>query len=92
MASLNYSSQSKLNFYLLYAIDVSDMSTEFWLDIDQTMDIQQDVLSSSWQDEQDEPVKSGKAVGNPIYLFGQFVPTVSSDVLKDTKSRSEVSW
>jgi len=89
VASLNYSSQFKHDLYLLYAIDASDMSTELWLDMHETMDVQQDLLSCSWQD---EPVKSGKAVRNPIYLFGQFVSTVSSDVLKDTKSRSAVSW
>jgi hypothetical protein len=69
-------------------MDVSDSSAEFWLDITQTLDVQQDLSSRSWQD---ETVKSGKVVEDPICLFGQFVSAVSSDTLKDIQPRSEVS-
>ena len=69
-------------------MDVNDLSAEFWLDIDQTMDVQQESPSRSWKD---ETIKSGKVVENPIYLFGQFVSAVSLDVLKDIRPRSEVS-
>ena len=68
-------------------MDVSDSSVELWLDLAQ-MDIQQDLSSPSWQD---ETVKSGKVVEDPICLFGQFVSAVSSDALKDVQPRLEVS-
>jgi hypothetical protein len=74
--------------YGIYAMDVSDFSIEFWLDIDQTMDVQQNSSSRSWED---ETIKSSKVVENPIYLFGQFVSAISSDGLKDIRPRSEVS-
>jgi hypothetical protein len=69
-------------------MDVSDSCAEFWLDITQTMGVQQDLSSPSWQD---ETVKSGKVVEDPICLFGQFVSAVSSDALEDVQPRSEVS-
>jgi hypothetical protein len=68
-------------------MDVSDSSAESWLDIAQTMDVQQDLSSRS----QDEIVKSDKAIEDPICLFGQFVSAVTSDAMKDIQPRSEVS-
>ena len=66
-------------------MDVSDSSAESWLDIAQTIEVQQDLSSCPWQD---ETVKSGKVVDDPICLFGQFVSAVSSNALKDrTKVR-----
>jgi hypothetical protein len=70
-------------------MDVSDSSAESWLDIAQTMDAQQD-LSSRSQNE-DEIVKSNKAIEDPICLFGQFVSAVTPDALKDIQPQSEVS-
>lgn len=67
-------------------MDASDSSAEFWLDV--AMDVQQDLSSRSWQD---ETVKSGKVIEDPICLFGQFVSAVTSDALKDIQPRSEVS-
>ena len=69
-------------------MDVSDSSAEFWLDIAQTMDVRQDLSRRSWQD---ETIKSGKVVEDPICLFGQFVSAVTSDALRDIQPRSEVS-
>lgn len=69
-------------------MDVSDPSAEFWLDVAQTIDVRQDLPTYSCQD---ETVKPGKVVKDPIYLFGQFVSAVSSDALKDIQPRSEVS-
>ena len=69
-------------------MDASDSSAEFWLDVAQTMDVQQDLSSRSWQD---ETVKSGKVIEDPICLFGQFVSAVTSDGLKDIQPQSEVS-
>ncbi len=69
-------------------MDASDSSAEFWLDVAQTMDVQQDLSSRSWQD---ETVKSSKVIEDPICLFGQFVSAVTSDALKDIQPRSEVS-
>jgi hypothetical protein len=63
-------------------MDVSDSSAEFWLDIAQTMDIQQDSSSRSWQG---ETIQSGKLVEDPICLFGQFVSAVSPNALKDIR-------
>ena len=60
-------------------MDVSDSSTEFWLDIAQTMDFQQDSPTCS------------KTVKDPICLFEQFVSAVSADALDDIRPRSEVS-
>jgi hypothetical protein len=60
-------------------MDVSDSSAESWLDIAQTMDVQQDLSGRS----QDETVKSDKAIEDPVCLFGQFVSAVTSDALKD---------
>ena len=68
-------------------MDASDSSAEFWLDVAK-MDVQQDLSSRSWQD---ETVKSGKVIEDPICLFGQFVSAVTSDALKDIQPRSEVS-
>ncbi len=68
-------------------MDASDSSAEFWLDVAQT-DVQQDLSSRSWQD---ETVKSGKVIEDPICLFGQFVTAVTSDALKDIQPQSEVS-
>jgi hypothetical protein len=67
-------------------MDVSDSSVEFWLGVAPPMDIEQDLATPSWQD---ETVKPGEVVKDPICLFGQFVSAVSSDALKDV--RSEVS-
>ena len=69
-------------------MDVSDSSTEFWLDIAQTMDVPQDLSRHSWQD---ETIKSGKMAEDPICLFGQFVSAVTSNALRDIQPRSEVS-
>jgi hypothetical protein len=69
-------------------MDMNDSSTEYWLDIAQTMDIQQNSPTRSWQD---ETVKSGKTVKDPICLFEQFVSAVSSDTLNDIQPQSEVS-
>jgi hypothetical protein len=69
-------------------MDASDSSAEFWLDIAQTMDVRQDLSSRSWQD---EAVKSGKVIEDPICLFGQFVSAVTSDALRDIQPQSEVS-
>ena len=69
-------------------MDASDSSAEFWLDIAQTMDVRQDLSSRSWQD---ETVKSGKVIEDPICLFGQFVSAVTSDALRDIQPQSEVS-
>lgn len=68
-------------------MDASDSSAEFWLDVAQT-DVQQDLSSRSWQD---ETVKSGKVIEDPICLFGQFVTAVTSNALKDIQPQSEVS-
>ncbi len=68
-------------------MNVSDSSAKSWLDIAQTMDAKQDFSSRS----QDEIVKSDKAIEDPVYLFGQFVSTVTSDTLEDIQPRSEVS-
>jgi hypothetical protein len=68
-------------------MDVSDSFAESWLDIAQTMDVQQDLSSRS----QDEIVKSDKPIEDPVRLFGQFVSAVTSDALKDIQLRSEVS-
>jgi hypothetical protein len=68
-------------------MDVSDSSAKYWLDIAQTMDVQQDFSSHS----QDETVKSDKAIEDPVCLFGQFVSAITSNTLKDIQSRSEVS-
>jgi hypothetical protein len=69
--------------YGTFAMD--DSSAESWLDIAQTMEVQQDLSSRS----QDEIVKPDKAIEDPICLFGQFVSTVTS--LKDIQPGSEVS-
>ena len=69
-------------------MDVSNSSAEFWLDVAQTIDVQQDLSGRSWQD---KTVKSGKVIEDPIYLFGQFVSAVTSDALKDIQPQSEVS-
>jgi hypothetical protein len=69
--------------YRTFAID--DSSAESWLDIAQTMEVQQDLSSHS----QDEIVKPDKVIKDPIYLFGQFVSTVTS--LKDIQPGLEVS-
>ena len=69
-------------------MDASDSSAEFWLDIAQTMDVQQDLPSRSWQD---ETVKSSKVIEDPICLFGQFVSAVTLDALKDIQPQLEVS-
>ena len=69
-------------------MDVSDLLAEFWLNVAQTMDVQQDLSIRSWQN---ETVKSGKVIEDPICLFGQFVSAVTSDALKDIQPRSEVS-
>jgi hypothetical protein len=66
---------------------VSDSFAESWLDIAQTMDVQQDLSSRS----QDEIVKSDKPIEDPVRLFGQFVSAVTSDALKDIQLRSKVS-
>ena len=68
-------------------MDVSDSFAESWLDIAQTMDVQQDLSSRS----QDEIVKSDKPIEDPVRLFGQFVSAVTSDALKDIQLRSELS-
>jgi hypothetical protein len=68
-------------------MDVSDSFAESWLDIAQTMDVQQDLSSRS----QDEIAKSDKPIEDPVRLFGQFVSAVTSDALKDIQLRSEVS-
>jgi hypothetical protein len=60
-------------------MDVSDSFAKSWLDIAQTMDVQQDLSSRS----QDEIVKPGKAIEDPVCLFGQFISTVTSGALKD---------
>jgi hypothetical protein len=72
----------------IYTIDTSNSSAEIWLDIAQTIDVQQDLSSCSWQD---KIVKSGKVIEDPIYLFGQFVSAVTSDTLKGIQPQSEVS-
>ena len=69
-------------------MDVSDLSAESWLDIAQTMETQQDLSSLSWQD---ETMKSGKSVKDPVRLFGQFASAVSSNTLKDIQLQSTVS-
>jgi hypothetical protein len=89
---LNHSLQFKhalTSSYGTFAMDVSDSSAESWLDIAQTMDAQQD-LSSRSQNE-DEIVKSNKAIEDPICLFAQFVSAVTPDALKDIQPQSEVS-
>jgi hypothetical protein len=68
-------------------MDVSDSSAESWLDIAQTIDVQQDLSSRSL----DEIVKSDKAIEDPICLFRQFISAVTSDAMKDIQPRSEVS-
>ena len=68
-------------------MDVSDSFAESWLDIAQTMDVQQDLSSRS----QDEIVQPDKAIEDPVCLFGQFVSAVTSDALKDIQARPEVS-
>jgi hypothetical protein len=73
--------------YGTFAMNVSDSSAKSWLDIAQTMDVQQDFSSYS----QDEIVKSDKAVKDPVCLFGQFVSAVTSNALKDIHPRLEVS-
>ncbi len=84
--------QFKHNLYIplygIYAMDVSDLSAESWFDFAQAMDIQQDSSSRSWQD---ETVISSKVAKDPIYVFEQFVSTVSSNALKDIRPRSKVS-
>jgi hypothetical protein len=53
-------------------MDASDSSAEFWLDVAQTMDVQQDLSSRSWQD---ESVKSGKVIEIPYaYLDNLSLP------------------
>ena len=47
-------------------MDASDSSAEFWLDVAQTMDVQQDLSSRSWQD---ETVKSGKMIEADWWLW-----------------------
>ena len=69
-------------------MEVSESSAESWLDIGQTMETQQDLSSRSWQD---ETMKAGKSVEDPVRLFGQFVSTVSSNTLKDIQLQSTVS-
>jgi hypothetical protein len=66
---------------------MDDSSAESWLDIAQTMDVQQDLSSRS----QDEIVQADKEIEDPVCLFGQFVSGVTSDALKDIQPRSEVS-
>ena len=68
-------------------MDVSDSFAESWLDIAQTMDVQQDLSSRS----QDEIVKSDKPIEDPVRLFRQFVSAVTSNALRDIQPRSEVS-
>ena len=63
-------------------MDVSDLSAESWFDFPQTIDVQQDLLSYSWQG---ETVKSSKVVEDPICLFRQFVSTISLNALKDIR-------
>jgi len=86
---LNHSLQFKYTLHLLVRNirDGRDSFTESWLDIAQTMDLQQDLSSRS----QDEIVKSDKPIEDPVRLFGQFVSAVTSDALKDIQLRSEVS-
>jgi hypothetical protein len=76
-----------MSSYRTFAMDASDSFAESWLDIVQTMDVQQDLSSRS----QDEIVKSNKAIEDAIYLFGQFVSAVTSDALKDIQPQLEVS-
>jgi hypothetical protein len=68
-------------------MDASDSSAKSWLDIAQTIDAQQDLLSRS----QDEIVKPGKAIKDPICLFRQFVSVITLDALKDIQPQLEVS-
>jgi hypothetical protein len=70
-----------------FAMDASDSSAKSWLDIAQTIDAQQDLLSRS----QDEIVKPGKAIKDPICLFRQFVSVITLDALKDIQPQLEVS-
>jgi hypothetical protein len=69
-------------------MDVSDLSTESWFELGQTVDVQQDLSSRSWQD---EIVEASKVVEDPIRLFGQFVSAISPDALEDIRPRSQVS-
>jgi hypothetical protein len=71
--------------YGTFAMD--DSSAESWLDIAQTMDVQQDLSGRS----QDGIVKPDKAIKDPICLFRQFVSAITLDTLKDIQPRSEVS-
>jgi hypothetical protein len=86
-ASTTFQFQAHSLSYGTFAMDVSDSSAKYWLDIAQTMDVQQDFSSHS----QDETVKSDMAIEDPVCLFGQFVSAVTSNTLKDIQSRSEVS-
>lgn len=67
-------------------MDGADSSVEFWLDVAQ-MDVHQDSTSRSWQD---EPIQSSKTVEDPVRLFRQFVSVISSDTLKDIRTRTEL--
>jgi hypothetical protein len=74
------------SLYITHAMDVTDSTAKFWLDVAQ-MDIHQDSASHPWQD---EPAHS-KTIEDPIHLFGRFVSVLSSDTSMDIRPRTEVS-
>lgn len=67
--------------YRIFAMRESSISTEPWRNMNQTMVLEQASSSRSLEHE---------LVETPIFLFEQFVSAVSSDVVKDTRLRSEV--